>query len=240
VTEPLFSIITCTNDDAAGLRLTAKSIAVQQQFTNYEWLVLDHATDEDIIAEYKTEMTKWLPVTGDNLYLTLNVGIEQATGRYIWFLNPGDCLSDAYVLRDVAKQIQYNLAPDFIYGDARDNGKIKKAHHAGNFTRGKITAFQAMIFRRTMVAELRFDPAYSLAADYAFMLGILARAKKIFYFPRILCDSQSSPVSELSAKGTFWENYYIRRDLLQINPVRNKMIFYLDRIKLFIYRSTNR
>ena len=237
MSDPLFSIITITRNNASGLKLTAKSISVQQQFTNFEWLVIDGASTDntaEIVGEYATENTVFISEPDQGIYNAMNKGIDRATGKYLWFLNAGDCLSDAYILRDVSKQIQYNMAPDFIYGDARENGRIKKAHDASRFAWGQFTHHQAMMYRRNMIAELRYDQTYPIAADYAFTLQVLARAKKLFYYPRVLCDFLGGGISELQAIEARWENYYIRRDLLHMNPVKNKIIFHLNSLTHFL------
>lgn len=235
--EPFFSIITVTKENATGLKLTAKSLAVQLQFDNYEWIVIDGASTDktaEIMAEYGNDKTIFISESDEGIYDAMNKGIALAKGRYLWFMNAGDCLPDAYTLRDVAKEIKYNLAPDFVYGDARENGHIKKSHHLGRYAWGQITHHQAMLYRRDMVTDLRYETQYPIAADYAFTLEVISKAKRPTYIPRILCDFQSGGISEIKAIEGRWENYYIRRDLLGMNPVTNKMIFWMNGFTHFV------
>ena len=239
MSEPVLSIITTTSNNAYGLRLTAKSIAVQQQFTNFEWIVVDSGSTDntaEIVGEYATENTQFMTTEDDNVFAMLNKGMDNASGRYLWFLSAGDCLSDAYVLRDIAKQIQYNLAPDFIYADTRMNGHIHKPRDASRFVWGTIGPMPARLYRKNMVAELRHDLKYPLASDYSLLLQILARAKKIFYYPRIICDLAPQEISDIHAEELCWEQYYIRRHLLAMNRFKNKFIMRISRIMYFLQR----
>lgn len=240
MTEPVFSIITVTKNNASGLRLTAKSIAVQQQPCTFEWIVIDGASTDntaDIIAEYATEHTIFISEPDNNKYEALNKGIDRAKGRYLWFIDAGNCLSDAYILRDLAKQIQMNLAPDSIYGDARENGRIKKANSAHRFVWGQITHPQSMIYRRPVVHNLRFDPAYPLSADYAFSLHILARTQRFFYYARFLCDYTTKGNDAKKRKAIALENYQIRKDLLAMPNFKNKLILTMNNITNFLQQK---
>jgi putative colanic acid biosynthesis glycosyltransferase len=229
--ESFFSIITVTKNNAAGLKLTAKSIAVQQDTTDYEWIVIDGASRDhtgEIMQEYRNDKTVFISEPDSGIYDAMNKGIDRAKGRYLWFLNAGDCLSDAYTLRDVAREIKYNIAPDFMYGDARENGMIKHAHGADKFAWGMFSHHQAMLYRRNIVGELRYDSTYAIAADYAFTLHMLARANRMHHFPRVLCDFQSGGISQTNAELGRRENHAIRRDLLQMNPAQNKLIYFMN------------
>jgi putative colanic acid biosynthesis glycosyltransferase len=231
MTEPIFSIITVTRNNAAGLKLTAKSIAVQQDTPHYEWIVIDGASTDttmEVIQEYLHQNMIYNSEPDDGIYDAMNKGIDCATGRYLWFLNAGDCLPDAYTLRDTGKEIRNNVAPEFIYGDARENGFIKRAHGIDKFEWGMFTHHQSMLYRRDKVGELRFDTDYKIAADYAFMLNFLGRIHRTHHFPRILCDFQSGGISQTNAEIARRENYDIRRDLLQTNIVKNKLILFFN------------
>jgi putative colanic acid biosynthesis glycosyltransferase len=164
----------------------------------------------------------------NGIYDAMNKGIECATGRYVWFLNAGDCLPDVFTLREVGKAIRDHMAPEFIYGDARENGVIKRAHGADKYLWGMFTHHQAMLYRRDKIGTLRYDTDYKIAADYAFTLHVLAHATKLQYFPRILCDFQSGGISQTNAVLARQENYEIRRDLMQTHPVQNKLIFFFN------------
>jgi putative colanic acid biosynthesis glycosyltransferase len=231
MTEPLLSIITVTKNNAKGLRWTTKSIAVQQQSPEIEHIIIDGASTDntqEIIQEYLNEKTKFISETDNGIYDAMNKGINQATGRYLWFLNAGDCLPDAYVLRDISREIKHNLAPDFIYGDARENGRIKSAHDASRYAWGMFTHHQAMLYRRQMIGNLRFDTDYKIAADYAFTLNVLALAKRMHYYKRNLCDFQSGGISQINSALGRKENFEIRRDLLNMPLFKNKMIYQLN------------
>jgi putative colanic acid biosynthesis glycosyltransferase len=231
--EPVISIITVTKNNAAGLKLTARSIEVQQNPIRYEWIVIDGAstdTTPEILERFKDLNPVIASEPDQGIYDAMNKGIDRATGRYLWFLNAGDCIPDAYTLREIGKEIQNNLAPEFIHADARENGTIKPSHGLHAYKWGQITHHQAMLYRRSTVAELRYDTQYTISADYAFTLIMISRAVRPHHFARVICDFQSGGISQTRAELGRQENFEIRRDLLGMHPLHNKFIFTMNRM----------
>lgn len=233
MSEPLLSIITVTRNNARGLKLTAKSLRVQQQAPAYEWLIIDGASDDDtatIADQFANDSTYFLSEPDQGKFDAMNKALVHTTGRYVWFLNAGDCLPDAYVLRDIMRHIQYHLAPDIIYGDTRANGRIHKARHAGHYGWGMATPLCAMLFRRQAFSEQRFDIHYPLAADYAFFLEALAKARKSSAISRLLCDRLWQPKPWTQYVALLQEQFRIRKELLRTFVIKNQAILTLKKI----------
>lgn len=114
-TSPLFSIITVTLNNIAGLKETHRSLKLQT-FRDFEWIVMDGGSN-DASADYlKTTDAQWHSEKDEGLYDAMNEGIARAKGDYLLFLNAGDMFADAGILEEIAKHAEKK--PDFIYGDA--------------------------------------------------------------------------------------------------------------------------
>jgi len=129
------SIITINYNNAAGLKKTLDSVAIQT-CTDFEHIIVDGASTDDsvdIIQEYEQHLTShlsplasrliWLSEPDTGIYNAMNKGIKMASGEYLLFLNSGDFLIAPIVLERVFAQ---NYDVDII--NARclvsDNGKV--------------------------------------------------------------------------------------------------------------------
>lgn len=117
------SIITINYNDAAGLKKTLDSVAMQT-CANFEHIIVDGASTDgsvDIICRYAdsqdirrqgneaTRQVVWFSEPDTGIYNAMNKGIRMACGEYLLFLNSGDVLVDE------------NVVYDFIVSDKRED-----------------------------------------------------------------------------------------------------------------------
>lgn len=125
------SIITINYNNAAGLKKTLDSVAVQT-CTNCEHIIVDGASTDasvDIIRTYSQSpianrhKITWLSEPDTGVYNAMNKGIKLAQGEYLLFLNSGDFLVASNILERVFAQ---NLDVDIINAQCNvsDNGKV--------------------------------------------------------------------------------------------------------------------
>lgn len=237
---PLLSIITITKNNARGVALTGKSLSVQLDAPDYEWIVIDGGSTDNTaerVAEYVTEADTYISEPDRNLYHAMNKGIDLAKGDYLWFLNAGDTLSDAFAMRDAAREIPRSVRAEIIYGDAREGTYIKKHKDPHTIDQGMVTHHQAILYRRDAIADLRYDEEYTIAADYLFTLYMFERAKRIHDVDRILCDFAPHGLSQEHAVLGRAENFAIRRDYLKMAPWKNKLICTKDAFSSFLKQN---
>lgn len=233
MTAPLFTLVTVVRENDAGLKTTARSIALQLHHEAHEWLVIDTTSGEKtaaILQEHAPPQTVHHPAPNMHWVEAMNYGLRIAQGRYIWFLNPGDCLSDAFILRDMAKQVQYTLAADFIYGDIREQGRPRKPRDASRFLWGPITALPGMVFRRQKADGLSFEESDYDTDAYAFTLKFLATDPKVASYARIFADLGTAPL-DLRKKRR--EQMEIRAAMLGVSPLKNRVIYWINLVQDF-------
>lgn len=120
---PFFTIITCTNNSGKFLKKNIMSVA-EQRFSDYEHLFVDaYSTDNTtkLIKKYKSldSRVRLVSQPARGISNAFNVGIDNANGQYLFFLNSDDSFIDENVLGDVYNFLFQNGFPDWIYGQIR-------------------------------------------------------------------------------------------------------------------------
>lgn len=242
MSEPLFSIITVTDNNPSGLHLTGKSLLQQFDSPDIEWIIIDNASQDkscDLIREWDRDFIRFVSKPVRNMSHAVNTGIDMATGRYLWFVPAGDCFSDIYVLRDVARELRMKPHTDLLYGDARDNGIIHKARDFESLMHRPIIPFQAMLYRRAALHDTRWSEDYIRSADYDFTLRFQEQAHHIHYMPRLLCDLDSSTHSAAHMAQKLKEQHGIRAQALMLPVWKNTYLYYLDMLRAKLRRTKN-
>ncbi|HYB98194.1 MAG TPA: glycosyltransferase family 2 protein [Candidatus Limnocylindrales bacterium] len=222
----LFSIVTVTRNDLAGLHATAASIR-EQTSRDYEWIVIDGASSD--------ETPRWLADNAGNgdvvvsepdrgTYDAMNKGLDRATGRYVVFLNSGDTLASPDTLGAVGAAVcAAEVEPDLVYGDSIDvpaggNELYRRSRRHVFLPYGMFTSHQAMYFRRARRPELRYDLQYPRSADFAFVCSFLradaAGQARCLYLPRPLCRFSLGGQHFTNREQAMLEDFRIRRRVL--------------------------
>ena len=89
---PRFSIITIGRNDLAGLQVAGQSV-MQQEFNNFEWIVVDGASTDgslEWLASHSMDQLSIVSEPDNVIYDAMNKGIARATGEILVFINSGD------------------------------------------------------------------------------------------------------------------------------------------------------
>lgn len=125
------SVITINFNNADGLKKTLESV-VNQTWKNFEYLVIDGgSTDgaQKIIEHYKDKIDYSVSEKDKGIYNAMNKGILQAKGKYLLFINSGDCLMDDDVLENARGSLSSDSS--FVCGNLYfeiDGQSIVKEH----------------------------------------------------------------------------------------------------------------
>lgn len=155
----LLSIITINRNNAAGLDETMKSVASQTD-SIIEYIVVDGAsTDESIgvINKYTGSLAgrlKWISESDKGIYNAMNKGIGMAKGKYVQFLNSGDCLVSDNVTERMMKVLKNRDYPSILYGN------MLKNMPDGKVMRDRCFAGQEISFLGFYTGTLNHSPAY--------------------------------------------------------------------------------
>jgi len=151
----------------------------------------------------------------------MNVGLQHVSSDYVLFLNSGDTLASADVLKQVAAALTgLSERPALLYGDClvvEEHGTawLRRARPKRWSPLGMLTSHQAMFFRTDAIPD-GFDTAYILSADYAAMLRLYAvgRGRDFEYLPVALCNYRLGGRSDQQRIQGIREDFAIRRVVL--------------------------
>tara|TARA_R110001592_G_scaffold144484_4_gene367665 strand:- start:34526 stop:35353 length:828 start_codon:yes stop_codon:yes gene_type:complete len=235
---PVFTIITITLNNFSGLQKTYESIQ-KQTFEDYEWLVIDGGSTDGTVdflrdrrSATRSALNPFRFISGKDqgIYDAMNIGIAEANGQYLLFLNAGDALASPDILTLIHPFTEKK--PQFIYGDAlepRKNGQTpiyKKARRYKDLVWGMITHHQAMLYRRHTARDFKihYSLLYDIASDYEFTVRFLLKAKKILYIPKPICIFEQGGISQKNAALGRKEQYIIRENLDMVSQPKNLWI----------------
>lgn len=228
-TQPWLSIVTVVKDDAGGFARTAASLS-GQDIDGVEWVVIDSSGDRAQIPGLMDQVALADPIyrwtTPGGVYPAMNAGLEEASGRYCYFLNAGDCLSDDGVLAHVRSVIERDR-PVWMYGQvcfvSPDGQRVTppafdyEAESRAHFSRGRFPPHQGTVASTPALRSMGgFDVSYRIAADYAAFLR-LSRLAPPAETTRTLADFYVGGVSTTHWKASLVEFHRARREILHLS-----------------------
>lgn len=198
----LMSIITVTFNCEEDIKRTMDSIVIQN-YKNYEVLIIDgNSTDRTLkyIAEYKNIISnmKVFSEPDNGIYDAMNKGIIKARGDYLYFLNAGDCLENASVLKKVASKMVSNK--DIYYGNICKEKNIEK--YPPNLklfwliNREKMICHQAIFAKRKIYVHYLYNTEYEICADREWLIRVLKNGVTYEYMEDIVvCNYDINGIS---------------------------------------------
>lgn len=201
--EPFFTVITVTFNAERWIERTAESLFSQTD-RDFEWIVVDGASKDrtvELAANYaRPGIDKIVSEPDEGIYDAMNKGLALASGRYVNFLNAGDCYATPKAL-EIVREYAAGGA-DIVYGDTIlpvQSGVDRyraAAQRLQPFPLRMPFFHQAMFTRRAIHGQ--FDCTYRLAADYDLMARLLQSGAVAVHVPQALSvnsvDSQSASI----------------------------------------------
>ncbi len=177
---PWISVITVVKDDPEGFARTAVSL-LNQSMADFEWIVIDSSSAEI----HPTQIMKYTWTEPKGVFPAMNIGLQQAMGEYVYFLNAGDVLHDPESLANARKSMVVNCDAligrvQFIYSPKRSVVPSvvdieRESKHF--FARGLFPPHQGLVTRRALLYDVGgFNEDFTVASDYEVFLKLTARA----------------------------------------------------------------
>jgi putative colanic acid biosynthesis glycosyltransferase len=217
--KPFFSVITVTLNNIDGLKKTYKSLLCQS-CKDYEWVVMDGGSNDGTKEFLEGKADKWVSQSDHGIYDAMNNGIYHSNGKYLIFMNSGDCFATPKTLLLIKESVKEHL-PEFIYGDSMEDQHFKKARHHSKINQGMITHHQAMAYK-TPLEPYNLD--YRIAADYDLTLSVINNSENILYIPEPLCLFESGGLSQQKIRQGRIEQFKIRHKH-GISIFKNSLVF---------------
>ncbi|MGH6649317.1 glycosyltransferase family 2 protein [Aquabacterium sp.] len=218
----LVSIITIVRNDLDGLKKTHRSVA-RQLCKDHDWVIVDGAST-DGTAPYALNLqdtqTSVVSEPDQGIFDAMNKGLARARGEFVVFLNAGDTFKDEHTLQTVAVALKRGPV-DFLYGDSLQQyagdqliHKVARGHLKLGY--GMFACHPSMYYRRAVIGDLRFNPAFKIAGDYEFTSRFLRKTSAVVRLGAALSIFDLTGTSvQNKAKGRT-ENWRVQRDVLGV------------------------
>lgn len=177
--QPLLSVITVTLNAGERLARTAASVA-EQTWRDLEHLIQDGGSRDGSAAALSLDARARLVVAPDRgVYDAMNQALRRCRGRYVLFLNAGDCFAGPDALAAVAAHLAGGAADlyycDLLRGDHGTTVRYPDRLSASFLFRHQL-CHQACFFSAEVLRRLGgFDLSFRLAADYELLLRAVLR-----------------------------------------------------------------
>ncbi len=243
------TVITITYNAERFIERTMQSI-LNQTNTDYEYVIIDgNSTDKtlSLVEQYQEAFrekgisirVKSEPDKG--IYDAMNKGLTLAEGKYIWFVNAGDCIASPTVLEDIRTQLTDDL-PDFIYGetlivDTQGSvmGKRRLQAPTGltwkHFKMGMLVCHQSMLVKREIAPE--YNLKYRFSSDFDWTIRCLQRAKSTHFTQTILSHFMDGGVSKTRMRASLKERFNIMSRYFGWLPTALRHLWFIVRAGWF-------
>ena len=171
-----FTIITVCYNAEKYIKETIESLLCQT-CEDYEYIIKDGGSTDKTLeiahALLDDKENAYIVSNPDKgIYDAMNQAVELARGEYIYFLNAGDRLYNADVLRHIKKISEENEA-DLIYGSiVLEDKDVLIDKRYGNiyqqpwmYLLGDCICHQALFTRKDEFENKKFDTSYKICAD---------------------------------------------------------------------------
>ena len=194
--RPTLSIITICYNIKDEIARTCESI-VNQTWQDFEWIVVDGGSTDgtvEVLKKYQNRMSVFISEPDKGVYNAMNKGIKLAQGKWLNFMNGGDCFAANDVLEKVFKDKKYDA--DILYGYANvigvnDSTCLKE--HPDNiskiFLKKNTICHQASFIRKTIFKDFGlYDETLKISSDWEKFVRAFVAKRKFQKVYTVVCD----------------------------------------------------
>lgn len=220
----ILSVVTVVLDDPDGLIRTGESLL--KQTLRPEWVVVDGGSSKSTLAVLHSfgDEVRWISEKDKGIYDAMNKGVGMCRGRYVVFLNAGDCFSDSGVVSDVCAFLStpQGLSVDVLCCGANlvlaDGRKVYRPPRivAEYIWHGLPANHQATYYRRAVLGAQPYDLRFKICGDYFLAATLYVKNATFGYLDQPVVEFFLDGVSYSWRKELFMEPYAIQQQVLII------------------------
>lgn len=172
----IFSIITVNYNSGDLLEKTIKSV-ISQDFSDFEYIIIDGGSTDnfnEIISKYNNHLNLVISEHDNGIYDAMNKGILRANGKFVNFLNTGDCFISNNTLSKVFKSVSINqhkiISGDFILKNNKGQLQVIRTRQLNlrNLKKDFYACHQSIFIDKSIIKP--YDLNYKIKADYKWVL----------------------------------------------------------------------
>lgn len=202
--EPLLSIITINYNNKAGLENTFKSI-FNQTWQEFEYIVIDGGSTDGskkLIEQNQDKIDYWISESDKGIYNAMNKGIRVAKGKYLNFMNSGDCFYDLQVLQKCYGYLETDKSIYFANFFNKLQNKITylpKELSLRNFLFGSISHQSSFIKKSLFYKYFFYNEQYKIVSDWEFFIRIIFQFNESYqHIPKVISIYEDDGISSLN------------------------------------------
>lgn len=209
--QPLVTVITVCYNAREMLLRTMNSVWAQT-YKHVEYVIVDGASTDgtlELLEEYGGRIDHWVSESDKGIYDAMNKGVSMAKGKWVIFMNAGDCFADNHVLENV---FSVPRQADVIYGDVVKGGVVKKASSPRNAHR-MFFCHQSVFVKIESLKAFPFDISHKMSADFKQMKQLWLAGKQFLQLDFPIADFDVQGVSNTSRAVGLWDNICVIREV---------------------------
>ncbi len=218
---PILTIITVTYNAANIVEETIESV-LNQSFSDYEYWVIDGGSTDGTQEKIKkySDKIQFISEKDNGIYDAMNKGIAKSKGQWLYFLNAGDTLYTADVLKSIFEK-KYNDDVELIYG----NIKTKNHPSGSDYTQGHEIRLSDFYYRTGLCHQAAFsnrkafdsigvynNKDYPILADQEWFVRFFRANKKSVYRNIIIANYEIVGASFLKRSQSHTEHLKIAQN----------------------------
>lgn len=209
--QPLVTVITVCYNAREMLLRTMNSVWAQT-YKHVEYVIVDGASTDgtlELLEEYGGRIDHWVSESDKGIYDAMNKGVSMAKGKWVIFMNAGDCFADNHVLENV---FSVPRQADVIYGDVVKGGVVKKASSPRNAHR-MFFCHQSVFVKIESLKSFPFDISHKMSADFKQMKQLWLAGKQFLQLDFPIADFDVQGVSNTNRAVGLWDNICVIREV---------------------------
>lgn len=241
----MISILSVAYKNRGGLERTFNSIQ-SQSVTDVQWIVVDGGS-RDGTVEFLESKREWkrnfcfVSESDRGVYDAMNKGLKFVQGKWVIFLNAGDCFASSSALEKIIRFLS-NEADVFMFGwrYLDENGKGVAIRHPRDtkcyISYGPPCCHQSAVFSAELFNTFSYELRYKTAADYDLFARLYLNGARFLAFDEVVVDYELGGMSSSRWFSHSLEGYRIQRDVLNVPPVVRYFYFLRKAFTVMVMR----
>jgi len=168
---PVLTVITVVCNAREAFRNTLKSLD-KQTVRDYEYIVIDGKSKDGTLEElsnFPDLIAKVISESDRGIYDAMNKGIALAKGKYLYFLNAGDCFFEPSTLEKVIRELKSSeetIVHGAIEVQFEGQNRFKPAFSPTDLWQASNFCHQGIFVRSDYHKLNPYDLSFTITADY--------------------------------------------------------------------------
>jgi glycosyltransferase involved in cell wall biosynthesis len=216
----LVTVVTVVYNCAASIEATILSV-ISQSHPDIEYIVVDGGSTDgtvQIIQKYEQHIDYWISETDRGIYNAMNKGIDLSTGKWINFMNSGDCFHSSKTVENISNDLDERFAVvaggvQYNYDSNNRRTRHMRLKFSGFYL--EVPHHQASFINNRLMKDLKYDESFRIRADLNFMTMLHAKGHEFRLVEEVVCNVDTNGVSSGLSRKHIAED--IRAGRLVIN-----------------------